>query len=245
LGVQEVVIVQFDKRFARLSPEDFCESVLSSRLGACSVFVGENFRFGKGGKGSPSDLTEYGKTHGFTVKKMGLLRDEKGAISSTRIRQLLADGEARAASVLLGRPHRVEGVVVHGAARGRSLDAPTANLRVVEDLVVPLEGVYVTKTRLAGGGECDSVTSVGTNPTFGDGDDRNVETLLLDYDGELYGERLAIDFLERLRPQIAFEDVEALREQIQEDILEARKLHEQTKRALPLQRGSGEIRIGW
>lgn len=225
LGVQEVVTVEFDKRFANLLPEDFCSLVLSARLGARTVFVGENFRFGRDGKGSPVDLAEYGKSHGFEVRAMQLLQDAGSEVSSTRIRRLLAAGHVMAASRLLGRPHRVEGVVIHGAGRGRALGAPTANVQVVEDLMVPLAGVYVTRTLLPGSAVCESVTSVGTNPTFGDGDEDGVETLLIDYEGELYGSHVAVEFIDRLRSQETFADGEALREQIARDVSVAREMH--------------------
>ena len=227
LGVQEVVTLKFDKRFARLSPEKFCSLVLSTRLGATSVFVGENFRFGRNGRGLPDDLVEYGKSHGFEVRTIRLLRDDGGEISSTRIRGLLEDGEVRDASRLLGRPHRVEGVVVRGAGRGRTLGAPTANVQVMESLMVPCAGVYATRTVLPDEGMYDSVTSVGRSPTFGDGDDDRVETLILDYEGELYEEKVVVEFLERLREQVAFADKEALRAQISRDVSAARQIHEE------------------
>jgi len=222
LGVDELVVVKFDRDFARLSPEDFCRVVLSEHLGAGLVLVGENFRFGYKGSGSPSDLEAYGRTHGFVVRAVPLAWEGGEAISSTRIRALLKGGYVREAERLLGRPHRLEGVVVEGAHRGRTLSAPTANLAPDPEVAVPGHGVYITRTFLEGYGVHPSVTSVGTNPTFEVDRKLRVETLLLDFSGEVYGAHMAVDFLERLRSQQKFADVERLRRQIQHDVEIAR-----------------------
>jgi riboflavin kinase/FMN adenylyltransferase len=222
LGLDEVVVVPFDADFARLSPESFCKAVLSDHLGARTVFVGENFRFGQGGAGTPADLREYGRSHGFEVVSLALARDDGEVISSTRIRQLLKAGKVAEATGLLGRPHRVEGTVVSGFGRGRGLEAPTANLTPTPEMALPRLGIYVSMSTVNGAESYRSVTSVGTNPTFQDDGKVRIETLLLDYSGALYGSRLEVDFLERIRGQHAFPDAESLAAQIRRDVETAR-----------------------
>lgn len=223
LGVDELVILPFDRRFAALSPEAFCTEVLSERLGAREVFVGENFRFGRDGLGSPADLSSYGGAHGFHVTPVSLAHADGEVISSTRIRTLLASGRVAAAAHLLGRPHRVQGQVVSGAGRGRTLDAPTANLLIPRELALPRKGVYVTRAFLEDGTAQPSVTSIGTNPTFEKDRKVRVETLLIDFAGELYGRRLEVDFLERIRSQRRFVDPALLAARIREDVHLARR----------------------
>jgi riboflavin kinase/FMN adenylyltransferase len=220
-----VVVVKFDREFARLSPESFCRLVLSERLQTKMVFVGENFRFGREGSGGHAELAEYGRSHRFEVQAVGLVEDQEGPISSTRIRALLRSGRVQEAARLLGRPHRLEGPVTRGVGRGHALDAPTANVAVAREMTLPRSGVYVTWTTLRGGRSYPSVTSVGTNPTFENTRKIRVETLLLDCDIDLYGTRLAVDFLERIRAQKAFPDAESLSLQIQADIAVAREAH--------------------
>lgn len=222
LGMDELVVVKFDREFAQLSPASFCRLVLSDRLGARVVVVGENFRFGHLGAGTPADLKAYGKTHGFEVQTVALAEDEGEPISSTRIRNALGAGRVAEAGRLLGRPHRIEGLVVAGVGRGRFLNAPTANLAVEPETAVPRLGVYVTRSILAGGETHPSVTSVGTNPTFEVDKKLRIETLLLDYSGDIYGRRLALDFLERIRNQQTFADGESLARRIQMDVEIAR-----------------------
>jgi riboflavin kinase/FMN adenylyltransferase len=222
LGLDELVVVPFDKDFALLSPESFCSAVLSDHLGARAVFVGENFRFGHGGVGTPDDLRRYGLSHGFEVVSVGLARDDGEVISSTRIREMLKRGQVAEAARLLGRPHRIEGPVISGAGRGRSLDAPTANLAPRHDMALPRLGVYVTRATIDRTESYSSVTSVGTNPTFESDRKVRIETLLLGYSGLLYGSYLAVDFLEWIRGQRTFPDAGSLAVRIREDIEIAR-----------------------
>jgi riboflavin kinase/FMN adenylyltransferase len=225
LGVEEVVTVKFDRQFAQLSPEAFCRVVLSDRLATRVVFVGENFHFGRDGSGTPADLAAYGSAHGFQVRSVPLVDDEGGPISSTRIRQLLKAGEVGRAAGLLGRPHRLDGPVESGAGRGRTLKAPTANLLVTRDTALPRLGVYATRSTVDRERTYRSVTSVGTNPTFETSRRVRVETLLLDYQGDLYGAHLAVDFLARIRAQRAFLDAGALADQIGRDVATAQEIH--------------------
>ena len=222
LGLEELMVVKFDRVFAQLSPADFCSHVLSRRLGARLVLVGENFRFGHGASGGPDDLREYGRRHDFDTQVVALSQEGGETISSTRIRGLVNAGHVAEAARLLGRPHRIEGLVVAGAGRGRTLAAPTANLAVEAETALPRQGVYVTRSILAGGASHLSLTSVGTNPTFEDDDQVRVETLLLDYDGDIYGTHMAVDFLEWIRGQQRFATAEALAERIRLDVDVAR-----------------------
>jgi riboflavin kinase / FMN adenylyltransferase len=225
LGIDERVVVRFDREFASLSPELFCRAVLSDHLGAKEVFVGQNFHFGHLGAGTPADLADYGATHGFRVRPVALVEDSGEAISSTRIRELLKRGHVVEAAGLLGRPHRIEGEVIPGVQRGRTLQAPTANLSVGRERALPGLGIYVTRSIVGGDHVYHSVTSVGTNPTFEHDRKVRIETVLLDYAGDLYGEHLALDFLARIRGQRTFPDAESLAAQIQRDIEFARRIH--------------------
>lgn len=217
LGVEELLVVHFDRDFARLTPAEFCRRILSDRLGARVVLVGENFRFGHLGVGTPADLREYGRSHGFQVRTVPLAEEDGQVISSTRIRALLAAGHVAEAAALLGRPHRIEGLVVRGAGRGRTLDAPTANLAVEAGTALPKLGVYVTRSFVKAGGAHPSVTSVGTNPTFEVDHKIRIETLFLDEGEDVYGCSMALDFLERIRGQVAFKDATELATQIKKD----------------------------
>jgi riboflavin kinase/FMN adenylyltransferase len=217
LGVEELLVVHFDRDFARLTPGEFCRRVLSDHLGARRVLVGENFRFGHLGVGTPADLRDYGCSHGFHVRTIPLAEDDGQIISSTRIRALLAAGHVAEAGVLLGRPHRIEGMVVRGAGRGRTLDAPTANLAVEAGTAIPKVGVYVTRSLVKEGRTHPSVTSVGTNPTFEVDHKIRIETLFLDVSEDVYGRWMALDFLERVRGQVAFKNASELAAQIKRD----------------------------
>ncbi len=225
LDLDEVVVVRFNWEFALLSPEAFCRAVLSNHLGARIVFVGKNFRFGRDGTGTAAHLADYGATHGFEVRAVELVEEGGETISSTRIRELLRVGHVREAARLLGRPHRVEGIVTTGAGRGRGLDAPTANLPSLKDMALPRSGVYVTRSTVDGTEVHSSVTSVGTNPTFSSDRKMRIETLLFDYSGVLYGRHLAVDFLDRIRAQRTFPDAESLARQIRQDVETARLVH--------------------
>jgi riboflavin kinase/FMN adenylyltransferase len=227
-GVQELLVIPFDLEFSRLSPEDFCGLVLSERLAARSVMVGQNFHFGFRGAGTPETLAGYGRAHGFSVEILGLVARRGGAISSTRIRRLVSQGEVEEAAELLGHPHVLIGAVVGGAGRGRDLGMPTANLALEPpDVVVPAPGVYVTRSRFGtgdpGGQGRRSVTSVGTNPTFETDGVLRVETHVLDFQEAVYGQAMSVEFLTRLRGQRTFGRVEELVAQMRADLAAARE----------------------
>jgi riboflavin kinase / FMN adenylyltransferase len=229
LGADAVLVLPFSLEFSRLSPDEFVRVVLSERLHAAVVVVGENFRFGHKAAGDVSLLARLGEKYDFTAEGVPLLVVDGVTISSTYIRERLAVGDVVAAAQALGRPHRVEGVVVRGHMRGRGLGFPTANLETPPHTATPADGVYagwLTSLDLDGSevSRWPAAISVGTNPTFGVGD-RTVEAYALDRDDlDLYGAHAAIDFAARLRGTERFDSVEALVTQMHQDVSQARAL---------------------
>jgi riboflavin kinase/FMN adenylyltransferase len=209
LGVQAVLVVEFTLELARLKPEEFVEQVLRP-IGAEIVVAGADFRFGHGRKG---DL-ELVRSLGFDVRPVPLVDD----VSSSRIRDLVRGGEVADAATLVGRPVEVEGTVVTGEARGGTLGFPTANLDVRPELLVPGNGIYAG----AAAGHRAAV-SIGTNPHYG-GHERRVEAYLLDFSGDLYGQRLVVELWRRLRDEQAFETENDLIRQIEADVELARQV---------------------
>ena len=222
-------MLPFTLEFSRLSPDEFVRVALSERLHAVAVVVGENFRFGHKAAGDVRLLAQLGEKYDFTAEGVPLLVNDGVTISSTYIRTQLAAGDVIAAARALGRPHRVEGVVVRGHMRGRGLGFPTANLETRPHTATPADGVYagwLTSLGLDGSEQSrwPAAISVGTNPTFGIGD-RTVEAHALDRDDlDLYGAHAAIDFGARLRGTERFGSVEALVTQMHEDVAQARAL---------------------
>ncbi len=231
LGADAVFVLPFNLDFSRLSPDEFVRVVLSERLHAAAVVVGENFRFGHKAAGDVPMLAQLGEKYDFTAEGVPLLVDDGVTISSTYIRERLAAGDVAAAARALGRPHRVEGIVVRGHMRGRGLGFPTANLETPPHTATPADGVYagwLTRLDLDGTelSRWPAAISVGTNPTFGAGE-RTVEAYALDRDDlDLYGTHAAIDFTARLRGTERFDSVEALITQMHEDVSQARVLTE-------------------
>jgi riboflavin kinase/FMN adenylyltransferase len=229
LGADAVLVLPFSLEFSRLSPDEFVRVVLSERLHAAVVVVGDNFRFGHKAAGDVALLARLGEKYDFTAEGVPLLVVDGVTISSTYIRECLAVGDAVAAAQALGRPHRVEGVVVRGHMRGRGLGFPTANLETPPHTATPADGVYagwLTSLDLDGSevSRWPAAISVGTNPTFGVGD-RTVEAYALDRDDlDLYGAHAAIDFAARLRGTERFDSVEALVTQMHQDVSQARAL---------------------
>jgi riboflavin kinase/FMN adenylyltransferase len=209
LGVQAVLVVEFTLELARLEPEEFVEQVLRP-IGAEVVVAGADFRFGHGRKGDLKLVSSLG----FDVRPVPLVDD----VSSSRIRELLRGGDVDGAAQLLGRPVEVEGTVVAGEARGGTLGFPTANLDVRPSLLVPRNGIYAG----AALGHRAAV-SIGTNPHYG-GHERRVEAYLLDFSGDLYGQRLVVELWRRLRDEQAFESEDELIRQIEADVEVARQV---------------------
>ncbi|MFN8169454.1 MAG: bifunctional riboflavin kinase/FAD synthetase [Candidatus Nanopelagicales bacterium] len=228
LGVDGVCVVPFTRELASMTPQDFVDHVLVDRFHARAVTVGENFRFGHRASGDTETLAELGRERGFVVDAEPLLAGEGGVWSSTYIRGLIRAGDVASAAYSLGRPHRVEGEVVHGDHRGRELGYPTANLATTPHAAVPADGVYAARLVLApytaDEQSLPAAVSVGTNPTF-DGVERRVEAYVIDREGlDLYGRHVAVDFLERIRGQERFDDVDALVARMAIDVDEARRL---------------------
>jgi riboflavin kinase/FMN adenylyltransferase len=221
LGVEELVVVGFDPAFAARSAQSFVEDVLVGTLGATHVSVGENFRFGHRAQGDTALLQADDR---FETRVVPLLEAGGEVVSSSHIRGLLLAGEVEEADRLLGAPFTVDGPVAHGDARGRTLGFPTANLVPVDGYVVPGHGVYAARARTAEGTWHAAAVNVGVRPQFVTGRGELVEAYLVDFDGDLYGQALRLEFLERLRGERRFESVDALVEQMGRDVERARSI---------------------
>lgn len=241
LGADVLCVIPFTLEFSRLPAEAFAYDVLVRRLHAREVVVGENFRFGYGGRGDLDQLRQLGRAFGFTVATaplvpaldgpgldglgldgLGLDKPEQvPVLSSTYVRSCVEAGDVQAAAAALGRPHRLAGIVVRGERRGTDLGYPTANLAVAPHAAVPADGVYAAWAIRRSGSPVRAAVSVGTNPTFAGGE-RCVEAHLLDFASDIYGERLALDFVARLRDMRRYDCVEALVEQIGRDVAQTR-----------------------
>lgn len=222
LGLDYIVSVRFSKGFASMGPEEFCEKVLAGHLGAKQVCVGENFHFGKGGAGDVITLAREGGVLGFGVDVVPLVRIDLGQLSSTLIRGLIVEGRMSDVSAGLGRPYTVSGKVVSGHSRGKRLGFPTANLMLESDFCVPPDGVYAGKAIVSSGSYMCAI-NIGSNPTFRD-TETALEVFMLDFEGDIYGEALEIEFHYRLREEIAFVGEEQLVEQMKKDVRKARSL---------------------
>lgn len=213
LGVDELVVIPFDKEFMKIPAEEFISRILVEQLGARKVSVGENFRFGTKAKGTPQMLAE---REDFETRIVPLIEVDGETVSSSRIRALVAAGEVDAAMRCLGAPFMVEGEVVEGDRRGRELGFPTANLVPDDRLVVPGHGVYAA---FANGHP--AAVNVGVRPTFETGRGLLIESFLIDFDRDLYGQNLRVAFVSRLRGERRFPSVEDLIAQMNRDVAEA------------------------
>lgn len=222
LGVEAVVVIPFTPEFSRLEPAEFAHEVLVEHLHAAAVVVGENFRFGYKAAGDISTLRSLGSTFGFATEAVQLVREGETTFSSTYIRACIDAGDVAAAADALGRDHRLEGIVVRGAGRGRALGYPTANMHIEPHTAIPADGVYAGHA-IVGDRRFLAAISVGTNPTF-DGTARTVEPYLLDFDEDLYGHTIAVEFGRRLRGMLRFERVEDLITQMARDVAATRSL---------------------
>ena len=228
-GIDRTLVIEFDRTRADESAEDFVKEVLVDTLGARLVVVGEDFHFGHGRKGNVALLTALGRDYGFAVigarltgdgTDAGIRTGESVAVSSTRIRKLVADGDVVGAAKLLGRPHEVRGIVVHGDGRGGpELGFPTANMMIDEDIALPAVGIYAGYFTRADGSVHPAAISVGRRPTFYRPETTSVlvEAYLLHFEGDLYGELSRVAFVCRLRDERRFDSVDALIAQMHED----------------------------
>jgi riboflavin kinase/FMN adenylyltransferase len=222
LGVDVMCVLPFTPEFRRLTAEEFVHEVLVERLHVTGVVVGENFRYGAQGAGDIATLTASGRRFGFTVEGLALEGSADTTYSSTYIRSLVDAGDVEEAARVLGREHRVEGLVVRGDQRGRAIGYPTANLSLIPWSAVPADGIYAGRL-IRGKDELTAAISIGTNPTFA-GRERRVEAFVLDFDEDLYGERVGLSFTARLRDTIRFDTVEELVTQMGKDVERTRQL---------------------
>jgi riboflavin kinase/FMN adenylyltransferase len=225
-GADRVAVLKFTSSFAQMSPEDFVKNILVEQLQASTVIIGSNFTYGHKAAGNVDSLVESGRQHGFTVSAQVLNVSEGEIISSTRIRNLVTSGGVEDARLLLGRPHRLDGIVIHGEKRGREIGYPTANLGNIEGQTIPADGIYAGWLTV-GINYWPAAISIGTNPTFEGERGRSVEAYALDQEGlELYDKNASIEFGWFLRPTLKFDGLEPLLAQMKIDCDQAKKLTE-------------------
>jgi riboflavin kinase / FMN adenylyltransferase len=221
-GVHGAAVVRFTHALSQWAPETFVKTVLVDWLRVAEVWVGADFLFGKDRAGNFSVLRTLGQQYGFRTEKIDAVRYKEFVVSSTRIRRLVGEGRVDEAGALLGHHYTIDGVVVAGARRGRELGFPTANLSTENDLVPPT-GVYATAIDIDGT-RWPSITNVGVRPTFEPAGGLTVETHVLGLQKDIYGAAVSLSFVQRLRDERRFPDVDALKEQIEADIRRARRL---------------------
>lgn len=222
-GVDIIVTERFTRDLATVSAYDFMAR-LTRRLGLRRLLIGYDFALGRGREGNATRLTEIGRELGYTVEVVPAVGDESGVVSSTAIRKLISVGDVAEAAKLLGHPYSLRGPVVHGDGRGRRIDVPTANVDHPRGKVIPANGIYACWARL-GGTRYRAATNVGIRPMFTPQlRQALVEAYLLDFDGDIYGRELELEFIARLRDEMKFPSVEALVEQIWRDVEQTRRI---------------------
>ncbi|MFN8472049.1 MAG: bifunctional riboflavin kinase/FAD synthetase [Anaerolineae bacterium] len=214
-GLDYVLVQEFTREFSQTTADDFIAGLLQ-HMRLVEIWEGPAFALGRGRQGTVPYLRAMGERLGFTVHEVSRLSIMGETVSTSLIRRLLGEDDIAQAAWLLGRPHAISGPVIHGAKRGRDLGFPTANLDIPEDIIVPGYGVYAVRCKL-GDEWLDGVASIGVRPTFDHGP-RSVEVYLLDFDRQIYGETLRVDFIAYLRPELRFEGVQALIDQMGRDI---------------------------
>lgn len=220
LGIEQAIVIKFDREFAQLEAADFIREIIHDRLHAREVLLGQDFAFGRNRRGNIALLHEMGKELGFTAEEVPEVRLRGKRISSSAIRELLAAGRVNLARRMLGRPYGVEGVIERGARRGHTIGFPTANLRP-HNRVIPRFGVYATTTLLNGIWR-QSITNIGVRPTFETETAPSIETFIFDFDDDIYGDVIRVRFLHRIRDEMKFSGIEALKKQIEKDVLRTR-----------------------
>ena len=214
-GIEVLLLVPFDAQFQSLTPEMFVQDILINRLAVKAVFVGHDFKFGKGGTGNVKMLKKFAGTYGFHFEIVEAITMDGERIGSNAIRKLITDGNVEKAAKFLGRPHMIGGIVVKGENRGKWMGFPTINLDTFFELV-PKNGVYVTEVEL-GNRRKPAVTNIGFNPTFG-GKKFLMETHILDFSGNLYGKEVVIYFHKRIREEMKFSGIDELKKRIAKDV---------------------------
>lgn len=220
LGIEQTIVIRFDNDFAQIRAEDFLRDVIAERLHAKEVYLGRGFAFGHNREGNIDLLRTASQSLGFLAEEVAEVCLRGRRVSSSRIRELLQQGRVNLARRMLGRPYGVEGRVVRGAERGATLGFPTANLHP-QNRVIPSNGVYITATLIDGQWR-RSVTNIGTRPTFGANNESSVETFVMDWSGDLYGDVVRVRFLHRLRAEQKFNSIDELKSRIAQDVARAR-----------------------
>ena len=213
-GIEDVIVQPFTPAFRQQPWRQFLEETLIRDLGAIHLVAGHDYHFGYKGEGNPQKLQEACRELGIGCDIIAKVEQEHITVSSTYIRELLAQGNIQRANAFLGHPHTVSDRVSHGKKLGTTLGFPTVNLRLQEHVLPPAKGVYATKVILENGDTYIAVTNVGTRPTVNDGDHLTIEGFILDFDGDLYGQKIQMEFYEYLRPEKKFPSFEALREEV-------------------------------
>lgn len=235
LGLEQTIVIHFTRAFAEIRAEDFLRDIVAERLQAKEVYLGRGFAFGRNREGNIALLKKVSRELGFHAEEVPEVQLRGQRISSSRIRQLLSEGRVNLARRMLGRPYGVEGRIVRGQERGRTLGFPTANLHP-QNRVIPRNGVYVTATLIEGAWR-RSITNVGTRPTFEREAEPSVETYVMNWSGDLYGDVLRVRFLGRLRDEKRFASIEDLKRQIAHDERRAQRFFERggVRRSLAIQ----------
>ena len=221
-GIHCVAVVRFTLELSHWAPETFVRTVLVEWLRVSEVWVGANFLFGHERSGNFTLLRTLGQRYGFRAEKIAPVRYKEFVVSSTRIRRLVAEGRMDEAAALLGHPYSLAGTIVEGRHRGREIGFPTANLQTANELIPP-NGVYATTLTIDGIVHA-GLTNIGVNPTFGGGTTATIETYVLQYEGDLYGREVQLGFVQRLRDERRFDDVNGLKTQIEADRRRAERL---------------------
>ncbi len=227
-GIDVLFLVPFTKEFSMIPAEDFVKLVLVQKLAVKGVVIGYDFRFGREGKGDRALLESMGRTYGFFVEEVAEVTLEGEKVGSNRIRKLVASGSVAVAAKVLGRPFSIAGTVVKAKGRGRTIGYPTINLRT-DHALIPKNGVYITEVEVEGR-RFSAVTNVGTNPTFESGQERSIESFILDFEGDLYDKWVRVAFLERIRDEVRFASVEELTARIGRDVETAQEFFAARKR---------------
>jgi len=215
LGIEQTIVIKFDKDFAAQPAEDFLHEIIHDRLHAKEVYLGKGFAFGKNRGGNIELLRKMSTELGFVADEVPEVQLRGQRISSSKIRELLADGRVNLTRRMLGRPYGVEGVIIRGNRRGHTIGFPTANLKP-HNRVIPKFGVYATVTLVEGSWR-KSITNIGVRPTFENDADPSIESYLFDFDGDLYGDVLRVRFLHRIRDERKFNGIDELKAQIERD----------------------------
>jgi riboflavin kinase / FMN adenylyltransferase len=231
-GVDALFLVPFTKELSRIPAEDFVRSILVQKLAMKGIVIGYDFRFGRDGKGDLALLKSMGHEYGFFVEEVGEMALEDEKIGSNRIRKLVVNGEVAMAARVLGRPYAMEGTVIRAKGRGRTIGYPTINLKT-DYALIPKNGVYVTEVEIEGQ-RFGAVTNVGVNPTFEAGQERSIESFILDFHDDLYGKKVRVIFLERIRDEVRFSGIDELIARIGTDVEAAREYF--------LSRGTQDVR---